>query len=348
MKKKRGSVNMSANSNLHKAKSVKNDEFYTRLEDIENELKHYRGHFKDKVVYCNCDDPMVSNFFKYFLLNFKHLGLKRLITSCYRNIDAGKQTDGLSDKAVWLEYDGQGDDGVLLSLDNVVIHEFEGDGDFRSDESIALLKQADIVVTNPPFSLFREYIAQLIEYQKLFVVLGSMNAVTYKEIFPLLKDNKMWLGHKNGSMQFYLPEHAELKKCGYIDDQGRKVQKFGNIAWFTNMDIAKRHEDIILYKAYEPEEYPKYDNYDAIEVSRVVNIPVGYDGVMGVPITFLDKFNPEQFEILGSQRWAKSQEMLDVYCGTSEPPENDKKTLINGKETYDRIFIKHKNAGCVN
>lgn len=330
------------NSNLHKAKTAKNDEFYTRLEDIEYELRHYKDHFRGKTVYCNCDDPKVSNFFKYFSLNFEYLGLKKLIASCYRNVDAGKQTDGLSDKAVWLEYNGEYGDGTVPTNSSIVIHEFDGDGDFRSEESIELLKQADIVVTNPPFSLFREYVAQLMEYEKSFLILGNLNAVTYKEIFPLLKDNQMWLGHKNGSMTFELPAHAELKASGYIDEKGRKIQKFGNIAWFTNLDIAKRHDALVLYKTYNAEDYPTYDNYDAIEVSRVAAIPMDYDGVMGVPITFLDKFNPDQFVILGSQRWVKSQALLDVYRGSVIPPENDKKTLINGKETYDRIFIKHR------
>ena len=327
--------------NLHSAKKAKNDEFYTTLEVIENELKHYKNHFKDKVVYCNCDDPNISNFFKYFALNFDHLGLKKLITSCYRNTDPDLRSKGVSEEAVWLEYEG-GYNSLEDIQKHTIAHGFNGDGDFRSEESIELLKEADIVVTNPPFSLFREYVAQLVEYEKDFSILGNMNAITYKEIFPLIKDNKMWLGYKNGSMEFELPADAEMKASGYIDENGKKMQKFGNISWYTNLPHSKRYEDIILYRTYNADDYPKYDNYDAIEVSKVKNIPMDYTGIMGVPITFLDKYNPEQFEILGSQRWAKSQELIDVYTGSFEPPENDKKTVIDGRETYDRLFVKHK------
>lgn len=331
------------NSNLHKAKTVKNDEFYTRLEDIENELRHYKEHFRGKTVYCNCDDPKVSNFFKYFSLNFEYLGLKKLIASCYRNVDAGKQTDGLSDKAVWLEYTGEQGDGTIPTDANIVIHEFEGDGDFRSEESIELLKQADIVVTNPPFSLFREYVAQLMEYEKQFVIMGSMNAITYKEIFPLLKDNKMWLGHKNGSMSFVLPDHAKLKASGYIDEKGRKIQKFGNIAWYTNLDIAKRHEDVILFREYNENDYPRYDNYDAIEVGKVADIPKDCAGVMGVPITFMDKYNPEQFVVVGMA--AGNSRATGLYYDVPYTPHKDDRGgcgVVEGIRKYARILIKHK------
>lgn len=319
------------NSNMNSAKQAKNDEFYTRLSDIENELKHYKHHFKDKVVYCNCDDPKVSNFFKYFALNFKHLGLKKLITSCYRNTDPDVRTKGISDKAVWLEYSGGEYNTIEEIRDNTVTHEFDGDGDFRSDESIELLKEADIVVSNPPFSLFRLYVAQLIEYDKEFLILGNMNAITYKEIFPLLKDNKMWLGHKNGSMEFELPSDAEMKASGYINEEGIKVQKFGNISWYTNMDISKRHDDLILFKRYNFEEYPQYDNFKAINVDKVVNIPVDYTGIMGVPITFLDKYNPEQFDILGNL----GSYAPDGYSLSSA-------VYIDGVKKFKRILIKHK------
>lgn len=290
---------MSKNGNLHKAKSDKNDEFYTQLKDIENELRHYKQHFKNKVVYCNCDDPQVSNFFKYFSLNFEHLGLKKLITSCYRNEDANKRTEGTSETAVWLEYTGEHGGGSMPTVENIGVHAFEGDGDFRSGETLDLLKEADIVVSNPPFSLFREYVAQLMEHDKKFVILGSMNAMTYKEIFPLLKNNEMWLGNKNGQMEFELPDEAEMKSSAYISRNGKKVQKFGNISWYTNLDIAKRHEDVILFRNYDPKTYPMYDNYNAINIDKVADIPMDYGGVMGVPITFLDKYNPEQFEVIG-------------------------------------------------
>lgn len=274
------------NSNLTAAKRNKNDEFYTQLSDIERELYHYRNHFKGKVVYCNCDDPMESSFFEYFAMNFKFLGLKKLITSCYRSDNPAVRTSGVSDTGVWLEYNGELDGTATIQeiREKVTVHNFEGDGDFRSEESINLLKEADIVVTNPPFSLFREYVAQLIEYGKKFLIIGNSNAITYKEIFPLLKDNRMWLG-KNSVKEFLQPDGT--------------VKKFGNIGWFTNLDHSQRHEDILLFRKYNERDYPKYDNYDAIEVSRVANIPKDYDGVMGVPITFLDKYNPEQFEILG-------------------------------------------------
>lgn len=332
------------NNGLHGAKRAKKDEFYTQLVDIENELRHYKDHFKGKTVYCNCDDPEVSNFFKYFSLNFKHLGLKKLITSCYRNEDPSIRTEGVSDKAVWLEYTGEHDDGVVPTAANIGVHEFDGDGDFRSKESIALLKEADIVVTNPPFSLFREYVAQLMEYEKEFIILGNYNAVTYKEIFPYIKANTMWLGVSLDGRNRYFEVHDSYElteKSGKIEN-GKKYAYVKSVVWFTNVDHNKRHEELVLFKTYNVDEYLKYDNYDGIEVSRVVNIPIDYRGIMGVPITFLNKYNPEQFIILGSQRWAKSKEMLDLYTGDVIPPENDKKTLLNGRETYDRIFIKHK------
>lgn len=313
------------NSNLNKAKSDRNDEFYTRLEDIEAELQHYKHHFKDKVVYCNCDDPEVSNFFKYFSQNFNSLGLKKLITSCYRNSDPEVRTTGTSNTAVWLEYNGEHFDehnvGTILTHENVEIHEFAGDGDFRSNESIELLKQADIVVTNPPFSLFREFVAQMVKYDKKFLILGSMNAIKYKDIAPLLINNSLWLGHEQGDMAFSVPKSYEPRETRYWqDDNGQKWRSFGNMNWYTNMDFSKRHEDIVLTKHYTPEEYPTYDNYDAINVDKVKDIPLDYDGVMGVPITIMTKHSPEQFEI----------------CGILPNPN------INGKEFYTRMLIKHK------
>ena len=297
-----------ANRNLHKAKTNKKDEFYTQLSDIENELKHYRDHFRDKVVYCNCDDPRVSNFFRYFSLNFERLGLKKLITTCYKNqqLDLFSQND--SEKAIWLEYDGTRNEDGVPSVEDIGIHALKGDGDFRSAECIGLLKSADIVVTNPPFSLFRDYVAQLVEYDKKFLIIGNMNAITYKEIFPLIKNGRMWLGHAQESftMYFDLPpdfaqEILETRSEGssYKIFDGVVKAKTRNAKWFTNLDHKKRHEELILYKRYSPEEYPKYDNYDAIEVSKTKEIPYDYDGAMGVPITFLDKRNPEQFEIVG-------------------------------------------------
>jgi len=271
-------------SNLHKAKTTKNDEFYTQLADIERELKHYRHHFKDKVVYCNCDDPRVSNFFHYFSYNFENLGLKKLITTCYKNQDMDLFSQNDSEQAIYLEYEGEKDGGTVPTVENIGVNYLKGDGDFRSEECIDLLKEADIVVTNPPFSLFREYVAQLVEYDKKFLIIGNVNAITYKEIFPLIKENKLWLGY-NTTRYFYQPD-------GTLFETARTY-------WYTNLDIAKRSEDLILYKTYNEEEYPKYDNYDAINVDKATEIPMDYEGLMGVPITFLDKYNPEQFEIIG-------------------------------------------------
>lgn len=289
-----------ANKNLNAAKEAKKDEFYTQLEDINNELRHYREHFRGKTVLCNCDDPRVSNFFTYFAYNFEFLGLKRLITTCYKNQDADLFSQHQSEKAVYLIYEGDKNGNNIPDPEEIGIHPLKGDGDFRSRECIELLKQADIVVTNPPFSLFREYVAQLIEYDKKFLILGSQNNITYKETFPLLMQNKMWLGYNSGDMAFKVPEDSEPRATRYWqDEKGQKWRSLGNICWFTNLDIKKRHEELILYKAYNPNDYPKYDNYDAINVSKVEDIPCDYNDVMGVPLTFMDKYNPEQFELLG-------------------------------------------------
>ena len=302
---------MAANRNLHQAKAKKKDEFYTQLVDIENELRHYRQHFRGKIVYCNCDDPRISNFFRYFSLNFARLGLKKLITTCYKNqqMDLFSQHD--CEKAIWLEYDGTRNADGVPSLNEIGLHYLEGDGDFRSAECIELLKSADIVVTNPPFSLFREYVAQLMGYDKQFLIIGNMNALTYKEIFPLIKGNKMWLGNYRGIMNFLTPENT--------------ISKMGNARWYTNLDHKKRHEELLLYKRYTPEEYPKYDNYDAIEVSKTKEIPYDYTGAMGVPISFLDKHNPDQFDIV---RFRKGI--------------NGKDLSVNGKCPYFRIVIRNK------
>jgi hypothetical protein len=287
------------NKNLHQAKKGKKDEFYTQLSDIENELKHYKAHFKGKVVYCNCDDPRISNFFHYFSYNFEDLGLKKLITTCYKNQSMDLFSQNNSEQAIYLEYEGDKNGNRVPDVDEIGVKHLKGDGDFRSAESIELLKQADIVVTNPPFSLFREYMAQLIQYNKKFVIIGAFNAITYKEIFPLIKNNQLWLGYgfKAGNAYFKTPHFKEFAKGVYNAETG--IVKFRNVTWYTNLDIAKRHEDLILYKTYSPEEYPKYDNYDAINVNKTKEIPIDYTGVMGVPITFLDKYNPKQFEILG-------------------------------------------------
>lgn len=297
----------SLNNNLAKAKKNKNDEFYTQLVDIENELKHYKNHFKDKTVYCNCDDPRVSNFFHYFSYNFENLGLKKLITTCYKNQNMELFSQNNSERAIYLEYNGDKNGDKVPNPTEIGIKLLKGDGDFRSPESIELLKQADIVVTNPPFSLFREYVAQLIDYEKQFVIIGNKNAITYKEIFKLIKDNKLWIGNTpmGVDMLFDVPKEFAQKLISN-KKEGSSYRLINGVVkgraqavWFTNLDHDKRHEDLILYKTYNEAEYPKYDNYDAINVDKTSDIPIDYKGAMGVPITFLDKYNPEQFEILG-------------------------------------------------
>ncbi len=328
------------NKNLHKAKSNKKDEFYTQLSDIERELKHYKKHFKNKVVYCNCDDPRISNFFHYFSYNFEKLGLKKLITTCYKNKDINMYSKNDTEQAIYLEYKGDKNGNNVPDLEEIGIHHLEGDGDFRSDESIELLKEADIVVTNPPFSLFREYVAQLIEYDKKFLIIGSFNAVTYKDIFQIIKENKMWLGHGfKGGNAYFKTTHSTEEFAKGVYDENTGLVKFRNVVWYTNLDIAKRDEDLILYKNFNLEEYPKYDNYNAINVGKTKDIPIDYDGVMGVPITFLDKHNPQQFDILGMSASAGySKEVVGIpFLG-----EKDARPLLNGKNTYARIFIKNK------
>lgn len=320
-----------ANTSLIKANKAKEDEFYTQLSDIENELKHYKEHFKGKVVLCNCDDPRISNFFHYFSYNFEKLGLKKLITTCYKNQDRDLFSQNASEQAVWLEYEGDKNGNGVPDVNEIGVKYFKGDGDFRSLECIELLKQADIVVTNPPFSLFREYIAQLIKFEKKFLIVGNQNNITYKEVFNLLKTNKIWLGYKSGNMEFRVPEYYEPRQTRFwIDDSGQKWRSLGNICWFTNLDIPKRHEDIILYKQYSKDEFPTYDDYEAINVGKVSDIPSDYDGLMGVPVTFLDKYNPDQFEILG----------LDDH----RVEWRGKGPNLNGKTIYRRIIIRRKRS----
>ena len=298
---------MAGNNNLRVANKAPKDEFYTQLADIENELKHYKEHFKDKVVLCNCDDPRVSNFFHYFSYNFERLGLKKLITTCYKNQERDLFSQYNSERAIWLEYTGDRNGNRVPDPEEIGINYFNGDGDFRSAECVELLKQADIVVTNPPFSLFREYVEQLITYKKKFLIIGNKNAITYKEIFRLIKDNRLWIGYTPMSqdMLFEWPQamQKEAQETGKSGSKFRivdgKIYGRSPSIWYTNLDHIKRHEELIIYKAYVSEEYPKYENYNAINVDKTADIPVDYYGDMGVPITFLDKYNPEQFEIIG-------------------------------------------------
>lgn len=316
------------NELLQKAKKSKSDEFYTQLSDIARELQHYRNHFKSKIVYCNCDNPVNSNFYYYFALNFHELGLKKIIASCYR-----EQTNDLfnaeeNEHGFYFEYTGMPGENIKPSVDDLIY--FKGDGDFRSSESINLLKQSDIIVTNPPFSLFREYVNQLVRYEKKFLIIGNINAITYKEIFQLIKENKAWLGINlgRGISGFIVPEHYELYGTETkIDNCGNRIVSPNNCMWLTNLETSRHYQDIILTKRYfgRESEYQKYDNYDGINVNRTQDIPIDYNGVMGVPITFLHKYNPGQFEIIQFRKG------------------NDGKDLsINGKCPYFRILIKNK------
>jgi hypothetical protein len=328
-------VKKSQHSLLKEAKTNKKDEFYTQLSDIEKELRHYKDHFKDKVVLCNCDDPFISNFFKYFALNFEKLGLKKLITTCYKNKDMNLFSKNDSEQAIYLEYTGDKNGDNVPSPEEIGIKHLQGDGDFRSKECIELLKEADIVVTNPPFSLFREYVAQLIEYGKKFVIVGHQNAISYKEIFKLIKENKLWLGYgfTGGAGHFI---NTQYENYATATDKKEGMIRVSGVHWFTNLDINKRHQDLLLYKKYTPEEYPTYDNYNAINVDVTKDIPMDYDGAMGVPITFMDKYNPEQFEIIdGIGRYS-------MLTGPTAETQGTYLTMINGVPKYARILIKNK------
>jgi len=329
------------NSSLGAAKATKQDEFYTQLSDIEKELRHYTDHFKGKTVLCNCDDPRVSNFFHYFSHNFEKLKLKRLITTCYKNQDTDLFSTHKAEKGVYLEYNGDKDGNRVPDPAEIGVHPFKDDGDFRSEECIALLKQADIIVTNPPFSLFREYVQQLIDHEKKFLIIGQMNALHYKEIFKLLRENKIWLGYSQ-PVAFKVPDDYEMRKVrSWRDSEGNNWRSLGNTYWFTNLDIAKRHEDLILYKNYDARIYPSYDNYDAIEVSKVADIPIDYYGPMGVPDAFLDKYNPDQFELIGipTGDLGKAIGVTKNYRGRT-----DIAFTKDGKSRcpYSRIIIKRK------
>ena len=381
---------MAGNEGLSAAAKAKEDEFYTQLTDIEKELRYYRQHFHGKTVLCNCDDPFESNFFKYFVLNFNRLGLKKLIATCYASssimgnqfkyhVDNSGQmsfffnNEGITFasrpyKAVVTQvYDKTGNGEISMldvaelfkSGENELI-ELTGDGDFRSPECVALLEEADIVVTNPPFSLFREYMNMLIKHHKKFLIIGNQNAIKYRDIFPLFMRNEIWLGYRNGDMSFTVPDYYEPRETRYWQDEnGQKWRSLGNICWFTNLDIKKRHEEIILVKRYIPEDYRKFDNYDAIIVDKVADIPCDYNGIMGVPITFMCSYNPEQFDIYGRTgniEWAESSE-----CSFFTPPSEEKQRIYKKQNktwrvqngyyvtedgiahtVYDRLFIRNK------
>lgn len=351
---------------VDKAKKNKADEFYTQLSDIEAEMRHYKEQFHGKVVFCNCDDPYESNFFKYFAMAFNFLGLKKLIATCYigspvastqltlfDNEPPDNKTTKSPHKIVITEVDDYNKDGAidladvewLLRNKKNTLTRLEGDGDFRSQECIKLLEESDIVVTNPPFSLFREYIAQLMEYGKKFLIIGNVNAITYKEVFPLIKDNKVWLGQSihSGDREFRVPEHYPLEAAGFrVDENGVRYIRVKGVRWFTNLDVPCRHEKITLYKKYNQTENPNYDNYDAVEISKTADIPYDYDDYMGVPITFIDKYNPEQFKIIGLA--ASAGYNFDIVGLEKKSGFKDARPLIDGKNTYARIFIKRIGA----
>ena len=340
------------NRGLHAARMSKSDEFYTQLSDIEKELRHYPAHFKGKTVLCNCDDPRVSNFFHYFSYNFQKIGLKRLITTCYKNQQADFFSQNKAEKGIYLEYKGDKKSSRVPDPAEIGIHKLEGDGDFRSPECIRLLEQADIVVTNPPFSLFRKYVAQLIEHDKKFLIIGNQNAISYKEIFKLIKEDKVWLGPSihSGDREFGVPDYYPLNAAGTrVDEAGRKYIRVKGVRWFTNLDYEERHEDLILFSKYSPDEYPTYDNYDAIEVSKTNQIPIDYAGAMGVPITFLDKHNPDQFEILGiTDRDNNSGLKTKEYTlqEVRNPGDLNRRAVIKigktFKPTYARLLIRRR------
>lgn len=300
---------MSTNNNLQKAKNTKNDEFYTQLTDIDKELAHYKEHFRDKIVYCNCDDPTKSAFWKYFHQHFAELQLKKLISTHYH----------CEMSTYKMEYTGGDDNNIETGIKT----QLKGNGDFSSQECLDILDECDIVVTNPPFSLFKNYVPILIAHKKKFLIIGNKNAITYKEFFPLLKDNKVWIGYNN------------VKSFIQLDGS---IKKFGNIGWYTNLEIEKRHEKLILNKKYTPKEYSNYDNYLAINVNKVIDIPYDYNGVIGVPITFLDKYNPDDFEILGADEAEGKGLSNGLYIQGSKY----KQCYANGKRIYKRIFIRKK------
>ncbi len=357
---------------FEQAKKNKADEFYTQLPDIEAEMRHYREQFRGKVIFCNCDDPYESNFFKYFAMNFNFLGLKKLIATCYtespvvgeqlslfdvKSLDMPNGDAKLPYKIEITEVRDENADGAvdladveyLLKNRRNTLTLLQGNGDFRSPECIELLQEADIVATNPPFSLFREYVAQLVEYDKKFIIIGSKNAITYREIFKLIQENRLWLGNgfPNGNAFFRIPAEYSREWANGVYDPETGLVKFRNVGWFTNLDFEKRHESITLYKPYTPEEYPRYVNYDAIEVSKTAEIPYDYDGEMGVPITFLDKYNPEQFEIIGSSRLVGKP--MSQFAQKGAYVEGGMRFYLrNGDGTYqrlyDRIVIKRKGS----
>jgi hypothetical protein len=334
---------VATNKTLQNAKKSKSDEFYTVLSDVEKEVKHYKKHLKGKVVLCNCDDPRTSNFFHYFSYNFEKLELQKLVTTCYKSQSMDLFSRHDKQQAIYLEYHGDINKNKVPDPEEIGIKRLTGDGDFRSEECIELLKKSDVVVTNPPFSLFREYVAQLIAHEKKFLIIGTWNAITYKDVFNLIKEDKLWIGiNSNRNFAgFIVPTHYPLHGTeARLDENGNRLVSSNNTCWFTNLDNAKRHEDLILYRPYNKNDYPEYDNYNAIEVSQVNNIPLNYNGVMGVPITFLNKYNPAQFKIVGSDFEVKDG-LLPALVKSGWGGKIDR-AYLDGKRMYSRLFIQKK------
>ena len=327
---------MAGNSNLQDSRKQKADEFYTPLAMIENELKHYREHFKGKTVLCNCDDPRVSNFFRYFVIYFEVLGIKKVIATCYKNNNADLFSQETTEKAVCLEYEGSPKYTSESDFAKIPCRELKGNGDFKSEECVEFLKEADIVCTNPPFSLFREYVPLLFKYNKKFLIIGNINNITYHEIIPLIKQQKMWCGYTDGHFWFQVPSHYEEKATDYKLIDGIKYRRMGNICWFTNLEISRTHELLETGKKFSDENYRNYENYDAIHIEKVTDIPMDYDGVMGVPVTFFTKYNPEQFKVLGQTDASDTSEEVEKIRvqGTFRG-----RGIIDGKQKYARILI---------
>lgn len=347
-----------AQEDLHKARDSKKDEFYTQLSDIEKELRHYKQYFEGKTIFCNCDDPYESNFFKYFALNFNALKLKKLLATCYNGspvsgnelfLDFGDEI--VSNKTAYkieiTEVKDENNDGsidltdvqCLIQNNKNVLSILKENGDFSSKECKQLLEEADIVVTNPPFSLFREYLSLLVKYNKLFLIIGNTNALKYKECFQLFMDNKIRTGYTNFNTGMFFVVPDSFEKYHHIEN-GKKIARVSTSCWYTNLPVSKHNEELVMYKKYTSEEYPKFDNYDAINVNTYTDIPGDYYGVMGVPITFLDKYNPDQFEIIGcSDRGGDNRPMINAIRLSPKPEDSPK---INGKKLYTRIFIRRR------
>ena len=339
-----GGMTMADTAALTAAKKAKKDEFYTQRVDIENELRHYKAHFEGKVVLCNCDDPRQSEFFKYFAENFEKLKLKRLIATCYKSQDVDLFSQKNCERAIKQVYEGDKNGNMVVDDDDVGVFELKGDGDFRSAECIEILKEADVIVTNPPFSLFREYVAQLMTHGKNFLIIGNVTAITHSELFSYVRANKIWMGASihSGDRKFGVPEDYPLNAAGCgIDENGQRFIRVKGVRWFTNLDYPQRHEKLPLYKKYTPDEFPTYDNYDAINVDKTSDIPYDYDGIMGVPITFLDKYNPEQFELVGIGRGELGR---DIGVRKNARGRTDLQLTVDGKPTwpFQRILIRRR------